>query len=167
MTTEASKAMPLPWYKQFWPWFIMALPATAVVAGLTTVGLAVHNKDTVVRDDWYDEGKSINKDFARDDRAKALGLAAEAKVDELTGDIRIRLQHNAGVELPPALSLYFQHPTKAESDEKLTLARQGDDYRGHLPRALKGRFHVELASTDWRLLGTLTFPVPDFTLTHE
>ena len=31
----------LPWYRQFWPWFIIALPATAVVASLATVWIAV------------------------------------------------------------------------------------------------------------------------------
>ncbi len=33
-----------PWYKQFWPWFVISLPATAVVAGLITVVIAVQNK---------------------------------------------------------------------------------------------------------------------------
>ncbi|HET8730535.1 MAG TPA: FixH family protein, partial [Moraxellaceae bacterium] len=76
MTTLLNDAVKKPWYRQFWPWFIMALPAAAVVAGLTTVAIAYKNKDSVVRDDWYDEGKSINQDFARDDRAKAMGLSA-------------------------------------------------------------------------------------------
>ncbi len=28
-----------PWYKQFWPWFLIALPASVVVASLITVTL--------------------------------------------------------------------------------------------------------------------------------
>ena len=36
------------WYKQFWPWFIMALPFSAVVAGLSTVAIAYHYADEVV-----------------------------------------------------------------------------------------------------------------------
>ena len=32
-----------PWYKQFWPWFIMAIPACGVVAGITTVIIASNN----------------------------------------------------------------------------------------------------------------------------
>ena len=37
-----------PWYRQFWPWFIIALPASAVVAGLTTLWIAVQTTDSLV-----------------------------------------------------------------------------------------------------------------------
>ena len=37
-----------PWYRQFWPWFIIALPASAVVASLYTVSLAVRTTDSLV-----------------------------------------------------------------------------------------------------------------------
>ena len=48
-----------PWYRQFWPWFIIALPASAVIASFFTLWLAVSNPDTlVVSDDQYDEIKS-------------------------------------------------------------------------------------------------------------
>ena len=38
----------LPWYKQFWPWFIIALPASAVVAGLYTLWIAMQTGDSLV-----------------------------------------------------------------------------------------------------------------------
>lgn len=31
----------VPWYRQFWPWFVISLPATAVIASLVTVWIAV------------------------------------------------------------------------------------------------------------------------------
>ena len=37
-----------PWYRQFWPWFIIALPASAVVASLYTVSLALRTTDSLV-----------------------------------------------------------------------------------------------------------------------
>jgi hypothetical protein len=44
----------VPWYRQFWPWFIIALPASAVVAGFITLWLAISNPDgMVVSDDEY------------------------------------------------------------------------------------------------------------------
>lgn len=44
----------LPWYKQFWPWFIIALPASVVVASFVTLWLALSNPDPlVVEDDEY------------------------------------------------------------------------------------------------------------------
>jgi hypothetical protein len=40
-----------PWYKQFWPWFIIALPASAVIASFITLYLAVSRPDHIVIDD--------------------------------------------------------------------------------------------------------------------
>ena len=40
-----------PWYRQFWPWFIIALPASAVVASFITLWIAISNPDQVVVDD--------------------------------------------------------------------------------------------------------------------
>lgn len=37
-----------PWYKHPWVWFIIALPATAVVAGITTVVIATKGRDPLV-----------------------------------------------------------------------------------------------------------------------
>ena len=41
----------LPWYKQFWPWFIIALPASVVVASFFTLWLAISNPDPLVVDE--------------------------------------------------------------------------------------------------------------------
>lgn len=38
----------VPWYKQFWPWFIIALPASVVVASFYTLYLAISNPDPLV-----------------------------------------------------------------------------------------------------------------------
>ena len=40
----------VPWYKQFWPWFIIALPASAVIASFITLWLAISNPDPMVVD---------------------------------------------------------------------------------------------------------------------
>jgi len=38
----------IPWYRQFWPWFLIALPASAVIAGMYTLYLAVTHPDPLV-----------------------------------------------------------------------------------------------------------------------
>jgi hypothetical protein len=44
----------LPWYRQFWPWFIIALPASVVVASFITLWLAISNPDPlVIKVDYY------------------------------------------------------------------------------------------------------------------
>lgn len=49
----------MPWFKQFWPWFIIALPASVVIASFFTLWLAVSNPDhLVVDEDEYQQIKS-------------------------------------------------------------------------------------------------------------
>jgi len=40
-----------PWYRQFWPWFVFALPAIAVIAGIATVIIAMNHRPVVVPHD--------------------------------------------------------------------------------------------------------------------
>ncbi len=37
-----------PWYREPWPWFLISLPAAAVIAGLTTVWIAANSADGLV-----------------------------------------------------------------------------------------------------------------------
>lgn len=47
-----------PWYRQFWPWFIIALPTAAVIASFVSLWLAVSHPDPlVVTDDEYQQLK--------------------------------------------------------------------------------------------------------------
>jgi uncharacterized protein len=47
MTVPAS--MPRePWYRQFWPWFIIAMLSSAVIGSLASAYLAVHTTDVVL-----------------------------------------------------------------------------------------------------------------------
>jgi len=47
---------PLPWYRQFWPWFIIALPASAVIGSFISLWLAVSHPDyLVVSEDEYQQ----------------------------------------------------------------------------------------------------------------
>lgn len=37
-----------PWYRYFWPWFVIALLSSAVIGSLTSAYLAVHYPDLVL-----------------------------------------------------------------------------------------------------------------------
>lgn len=63
----------VPWYKQGWPWFLMFFPATAVVAGLITFWIAYSSFDGMVVDDYYKEGRAIDKTMARFDQGCRVG----------------------------------------------------------------------------------------------
>jgi len=46
----------LPWYRQFWPWFIIALPTAAVIGSFVSLWLAVSHPDyLVVSEDQYQQ----------------------------------------------------------------------------------------------------------------
>jgi len=51
----------VPWYRQFWPWFIIALPASAVIAGFFTLWLAISHPDHLVVED--DEYRRLNSEL--------------------------------------------------------------------------------------------------------
>jgi len=51
----------LPWYKQFWPWFIIALPTSAVIASFISLWLAISNPDQLVVDE--DEYRQLNSEL--------------------------------------------------------------------------------------------------------
>ena len=60
----------LPWYRQFWPWFIIALPASAVVASFITLWLAISNPDQlVIEDDDYQRLNSELKAQAPEEKS--------------------------------------------------------------------------------------------------
>ena len=48
--TESPEIHP-PWYRQFWPWVLIAIPASAVVMGGITLWLALSNPVYLVVDE--------------------------------------------------------------------------------------------------------------------
>lgn len=51
----------LPWYRQFWPWFIIALPASVVIASFYTLWLAISHPDQLVVDE--EEYRVLNSEL--------------------------------------------------------------------------------------------------------
>ena len=151
-----SIAAPVPWYRQFWPWFLIALPATAVIAGLTTLWIAMDDPDGLVVGDYYKEGLAINERLARDEAARALGLKVHLSIDG--GAVDARLQNELNL---PALHLRLMHPTRGRNDIDVFLAAQPDGgFRGELPALSEGHWYLHLEPPDasWRLRGRLRVP---------
>lgn len=148
-----------PWYRQFWPWFVIALPATAVVAGLITLYIATVNRDTLVDDDYYKQGLAINQDLARSRRAAELGITAELAYDAGTGDVALMTTAiPAEVE---RLTLVLLHPTLAERDLNVPVTRAADGrFRGKVPLLGPANWRIQLypEGADWRLEARLALP---------
>jgi hypothetical protein len=64
----------LPWYKQFWPWFLIALPGSVVIAAISTAIIAFSGADPLVHDNYYKKGLAINQSNEQVSVARALGI---------------------------------------------------------------------------------------------
>ena len=147
-----------PWYREPWPWFLISLPAAAVIAGLATVWIAYRSADGLVVGDYYKAGLAINQTLARDDAARALALTAtlQGEEDALVLTLTGRLP-----AFPDQLTLTLAHPTRQGMDQMLMLSHAGDGlYRRSLPIMPPGKWHAQLADTasTWRLSGVLHTP---------
>lgn len=144
-----------PWYRYPMVWMVIALPATAVVAGLLTVYIAVSNQDTLVVDDYYKEGQAINQELDRDRKAAELGLAALVDVNAETGEILLSLSSIKELDPSPELVFKLIHRTLAGADQTTTLNRVegSQDYRGYIkPPVMEGRWTIQVVSQQsWRL----------------
>jgi uncharacterized protein len=68
-----------PWYREPWPWLLMAGPVAAIVAGIATAWIAIVHQDGLVADDYYKEGLAINRTIARHEAAVRLGVVAQVR----------------------------------------------------------------------------------------
>lgn len=138
-----------PWYRQFWPWFLIFFPATAVVAGIITVIIAVQTDDGLVKDDYYKEGLAINKSLTLIEKAGEFGIASEIHVDQNLL-LYITLTHNNKVSSPSALMVTLTHPTLPEHDIELTLLPSGKSgvYIGKLEPAPPSNWHLHITDPD-------------------
>jgi hypothetical protein len=146
-----------PWYRQFWPWFLIALPSSAVVASAFTVYLAVREAPVLVVDDYAKIGLATHRKMARDRLATDLGLRAELYVMEEPGSIEIELTAADGVVQAASLRLSLLHPTLAGGDRFIELQPVGRRFVARLEEFPAQRMYVQLEPPDraWRLTGEL------------
>lgn len=144
-----------PWYKHLWPWIIIAILACSVTLTLTMVTIAVNNPDNLVNDNYYEAGKGINRALDRELLAQTLQLRATLHLDELTGEVDLRL---TGRSNPTTLELNLISPTQPDKDRKVVLAQSASEqgrYIGQVTDKVEGRRFVELLGVEgdktWRL----------------
>ncbi|WP_447475150.1 FixH family protein [Vibrio harveyi] len=153
-----------PWYKQFWPWFLIILPLTVVVWTIITVVVFANNSVSLVAEDYYKKGKGINIDISKMNVARDLGLNATVSSDNNT----VVISFNKG-ELPhfPALTATFTHRTLPDRDfTKLLTADAKGNYRLTPENSIHGPWFVELEphNKEWMIQGRVEFPAQPTTL---
>lgn len=132
-----------PWYRQFWPWFLISLPGMAVVGGIITINLAMSGSDSLVRDDYYKEGLAINRDLARERMAANLGIRIALAYDAASGHLAAQL-NDAPVGNIESLQVHMVHPTLNNHDSTFSLQRTGD-------RSYEGQVTERFGDIAWHL----------------
>lgn len=149
------------WYREPWPWFLMAGPAAVVVAGFITAWLAATTDDGLVDDDYYKKGLAINQTLERDQAANVMQIRAQLMVGTDVRQVRVMLQGGKQDALPQTLRLKVLHPTRSGMDHVVSLSLRGEGfYEGHLDELGDAKWRLILEDMDnrWRLTGTWQVP---------
>jgi len=154
MTQTHALRSATPWYREPWPWLLMAGPGIVIVASFVTLYLAISRADPMVVDNYYKEGLAINRVLERDRVASSKGYRAQVLVSADHTRLRVHVQSNDA--LPAQLRLRLIHPTKGGLDRELVLQQtQAGWYEGSVQLVQSVRWDVELGDLQqqWRLSG--------------
>jgi len=155
MNHTVDEMNPPPWWKQFWPWFLISLPAATIVAAMITINLAVETNDGLVSEDYYKDGLAIHRDADALLMARQLGVEADIRFDRAGGLINVDVA-STGNQALGTLVLSLNHPTRADRDSRLQLKPVGpSSYQAALPELSATSWNVELGAADagWQLNG--------------
>ncbi|ANQ84514.1 hypothetical protein dqs_1467 [Azoarcus olearius] len=159
MSFSVTQKKAAPWYRQGWPWFLIAIPATAIVAGVITLILAIRSWDGLVVDDYYREGKAFVQTIERTERAKQLGLSAQLNIS--TDRVLIVLSSSVpSVTLPGTVRLTVSHPTKGGLDQEMVVTGRDGVFEVKISPLATGRwlFQIEDEPRAWRMNGAAYLP---------
>lgn len=157
MIPQQNEQATRPWYREPMVWLIIAIPLSSVIYGTFFFIVSITSFDGMVVDDYYKVGKQINRELKRDKAALAHGLTAQVMVENKT--VTVFILANPDYTAPPALEIGFFYSTRADIDKEtfVELISPGI-YKGSIPELETGRWNVQIASDDWRLLGSMRMP---------
>ena len=145
-----------PWYSHPFLWMAILLPASAVVAGLVTLYIAIINADSPVVDEWYKEGRAINRSAEQEQLAERLGI--RLSLSQVGAGVQAQLQASTAIPMPATITVALRHPTLADRDVVIELVNlDGNVYRGDgsLPQDGRRNVTVTAAGDHWRLYQTV------------
>ena len=139
---------PRAWYREPWPWILMAAPAASIVLGAVLWGLAVSTDDGLVASDYYKRGLAINKSLAQVSANPDPKLGAIVHITD-NGEVRASVKGmTASVTAStPTIRLRLAQPTRSARIRVIVLTRDASgDYVGRLDEQAAGRWTVTLDS---------------------
>lgn len=151
--------MKTAWYREPWAWFVLFFPMLAVIAGISTFIIFNNNAPSMVSDDYYKDGKKINKDLSKYEAAVKRNITFELTFNDGVAEFTKR---SGDIMKNQAIKISFFHVTLEKYDmEELVSASGNGSYRVTMPAdMLEGKWRVRIESFDgaWRLQKYVTFP---------
>jgi hypothetical protein len=148
-----------PWYKQFWPWFLICIPLSSFIVGGFVVSFATDGTNSLVVDDYYKEGKSINARLDKIEKARELKVQTQLNIDN--GLISVQFISGAP-KSREALKLDFFHVTQESKDFFVLLSADANGvYRASTDAPINGKWRLRLTplDEDWKVQQTLVLPI--------
>ena len=181
MSTPASKFKhqdTQPWYKNYMVViFVIGMPAFVVVACIYFVYYSYQIRDSVVRDDWYMDGKTLYQDVSRDKLTYDLDLHGKMHFAD-NGNIVFYLEYpeqslqsgkllnGTPLTYPDTLDLSISHATDIKKDHDVVLQHQeGNKYSAHADiDPIKAKYYVHVSNdgtNNWRMQDVAKLPRSD------
>jgi hypothetical protein len=139
---------------------LIAIPGSAIILGIIMLWIALNTTDSLVVDDYYKEGRSINQRLEKDQAAADRGIRLQASIRPLDSNIQrieVVFSANPGVPMPEFIRLRLSHPTLKQLDIQATLQKTGSDrYSTDIPGIVDGRWYAQLEDDQsvWRIRST-------------
>lgn len=146
-----------PWYKQVWPWILLAFPLVSFIKAGHTIYIMQGASPDLVVDDYYKEGRAINMNLARYREAALRNLQGSVLIAGNRAVVRFEENKTLGRHL----TLEFFHNTIAANDFVVTAEQSGENlYVATLPVTPSGKWNLVVSDEhkDWKLRTTAMLP---------
>ena len=155
---SSSRGEPVPrrWFREPWPWLLMAGPFVVVVASLASAWIAAATDDGLVAEDYYKQGLLINRRLPATDAPRAPDPAATITF-RVDGEVRV---HLVAESTPTRLQLSLERPGERESKTVALGLGANGDWVASLGKQTPGRWIVKLESDRWQLPVTTIAGIP-------
>ena len=143
------------WYRQFYVWLIIFLPACAVVASFATLYIAAENPPELVVENYSSIEATNARNVAQDKAATRLALSGEINfggTNTAGTGVVVRLQANDMQALPSSLIVRAVHSTQAAQDASAELTGAAGSYAGSI-QLPSGNYEISVEDPEgtWRL----------------
>lgn len=161
--------MTQPWYKQFWPWFLIALPGSVVIASIATIIIAATDPDGLVNDDYYKQGLLINRTMEKLEQTRklALSLSLTSHKDKL----HLKLYSDTQLLPEQNLLVSLSHPTRASRDQVTAAVYDEKTASYFIPLQVNEggwQLIIEPKQGDWRISERIQLPITgEYTISYK